>query len=75
MLGIAPGAAGSLGLATVGLFRREGAGVTVVARDASALEGAAARLDAYAGHLMIQTADVADAGATAAFVEARCGRL
>lgn len=71
---IVTGAAGSLGLATAELFLREGAKVTLVDRDASALQAAAERLDAHAGHLMIQPADVADAGATSAFVEATLAR-
>lgn len=71
---IVTGAAGSLGLATAELFLREGANVTLVDRDASALNAAAERLDAHAGHLMVQAADVADAAATSAFVEATLAR-
>jgi NAD(P)-dependent dehydrogenase (short-subunit alcohol dehydrogenase family) len=71
---IVTGAAGSLGLATAELFLREGARVTLVDRDASALQAAAERLDAHAGNLMTQAADVADAGATSAFVEATLAR-
>lgn len=71
---IVTGAAGSLGLATAELFLREGANVTLVDRDASALNVAAERLDAHAGHLMVQAADVADAAATSAFVEATLAR-
>lgn len=71
---IVTGAAGSLGLATAELFLREGAKVTLVDRDASALQAAAERLDAHAGHLMVQAADVADAAATSAFVEATLAR-
>ncbi len=71
---IVTGAAGSLGLATAELFLREGANVTLVDRDASALNVAAERLDAHAGHLMVQAADVAEAAATSAFVEATLAR-
>ena len=71
---IVTGAAGSLGLATAELFLREGANVTLVDRDASALQAAAERLDAHAGHLMVQAADVTDAAATSAFVEATLAR-
>jgi NAD(P)-dependent dehydrogenase (short-subunit alcohol dehydrogenase family) len=71
---IVTGAAGSLGFATAELFLREGAKVTLVDRDASALQAAAERLDAHAGHLMVQAADVTDAAATSAFVEATLAR-
>lgn len=71
---IVTGAAGSLGLATAELFLREGAKVTLVDRDASALRAAAERLNAHAGDLMVHAADVADAGATSAFVEATLAR-
>ena len=71
---IVTGAAGSLGLATAELFLREGANVTLVDRDASAPQAAAERLDAHAGHLMVQAADVTDAAATSAFVEATLAR-
>src|SRR5215468_10766161 len=67
---IVTGAAGSLGLATAELFLREGANVTLVDHDATALQAAARPLDVHAGHLMVQTADVTDGRATAAFVEA-----
>lgn len=75
---IVTGAAGSLGLATAELFLREGAKVTLVDRDAAALHAAESLLGAHAGRLMVRTADVTDAGATSAFVEAtlaRWGRL
>jgi NAD(P)-dependent dehydrogenase (short-subunit alcohol dehydrogenase family) len=75
---IVTGAAGSLGLATAELFLREGANVTLVDRDATALQTAAQELNAHTEHLMVQTADVTEARATAAFVEAtlaRWGRL
>jgi NAD(P)-dependent dehydrogenase (short-subunit alcohol dehydrogenase family) len=71
---IVTGAAGSLGLATAGLFLREGARVTLVDRDAAALQAAVGLLGAYAGQLMVQTADVTEARATAAFVEATLAR-
>lgn len=71
---IVTGAAGSLGFATAELFLREGAKVTLVDRDASALQAAAKRLDAHFGHLMVHAADVADAPATSAFVEATLAR-
>jgi NAD(P)-dependent dehydrogenase (short-subunit alcohol dehydrogenase family) len=71
---IVTGAAGSLGLATAGLFLREGAKVTLVDRDASALQAAASFLDTHAEHLMVQTADVTEARATADFVEATLAR-
>ena len=71
---IITGAAGSLGLATAGLFLREGARVTLVDRDAAALQAAVGLLGAYAGQLMVQTADVTEARATAAFVEATLAR-
>ena len=66
---IVTGAAGSLGIATTELFLREGANVTMVDRDAAALQAAARQLNAHARHLMVQTADVADANATAGFVK------
>ena len=66
---IVTGAAGSLGIATTELFLREGANVTMVDRDAAALQAAARQLNAHAKHLMVQTADVADANATAGFVK------
>jgi NAD(P)-dependent dehydrogenase (short-subunit alcohol dehydrogenase family) len=71
---IVTGAAGSLGLAAAELFLREGARVTLVDRDATALQAAASSLAEHAGHLMLQTADVTDAAATAAFVEATLAR-
>jgi NAD(P)-dependent dehydrogenase (short-subunit alcohol dehydrogenase family) len=71
---IVTGAAGSLGLATAELFLREGARVTLVDRDAAALQAAVGLLGAYAGQLMVQTADVTEARATAAFVEATLAR-
>src|SRR6201991_3878160 len=71
---IVTGAAGSLGLATAKLFLREGANVTLVDRDATALQTAARRLDVHAGRLMVQTADVTEARANAAFVEATLKR-
>ena len=71
---IVTGAAGSLGLATAELFLREGANESLVDRDASALQVAALRLDGYAGRLMVRAADVTDAAATSAFVEATLAR-
>lgn len=71
---IVTGAAGSLGLATAELFLREGARVTLVDRDASALQAAVSLLGDHAENLMVQTADVADANATSAFVEATLAR-
>jgi NAD(P)-dependent dehydrogenase (short-subunit alcohol dehydrogenase family) len=71
---IVTGAAGSLGLATAELFLREGARVTLVDRDAAALQAAVGLLGAYAGQLMVQTADVTEARATAAFVETTLAR-
>lgn len=75
---IVTGAAGSLGLATAGLFLREGANVTLVDRDTAALQAASSTLAEYGDRLLMRTADVTDARATAAFVEAtlaRWGRL
>jgi NAD(P)-dependent dehydrogenase (short-subunit alcohol dehydrogenase family) len=71
---IVTGAAGSLGLAPAELFLREGARVTLVDRDAAALQAAVGLLGAYAGQLMVQTADVTEARATAAFVETTLAR-
>jgi len=71
---IVTGAAGSLGLATAELFLREGAKVTLVDRDEKALQAAAHRLSTHAERMMVQAADVADARATAAFVEATLAR-
>lgn len=71
---IVTGAAGSLGLATAELFLREGAMVTLVDRDAAALQAAVSLLGDHAAHLMMQTADVTDACATSAFVEATLAR-
>jgi len=71
---IVTGAAGSLGLATAQLFLSEGAKVTLVDRDAVALQAAVSRLGAHTDRLMVQTADVTDARATAAFVEATLAR-
>jgi NAD(P)-dependent dehydrogenase (short-subunit alcohol dehydrogenase family) len=71
---IVTGAAGSLGLATAKLFLREGARVTLVDRDTAALQAAVSRLGDHAEHLMVQAADVADANATSAFVEATLAR-
>lgn len=71
---IVTGAAGSLGFASAGLFLREGASVMLVDRDSAALRAAAVRLGCDAGRVMTQTADVADAGATAAYVEATVKR-
>jgi NAD(P)-dependent dehydrogenase (short-subunit alcohol dehydrogenase family) len=71
---IVTGAAGSLGLATAKLFLREGARVTLVDRDTAALQAAVSRLGDHTEHLMVQAADVADANATSAFVEATLAR-
>jgi NAD(P)-dependent dehydrogenase (short-subunit alcohol dehydrogenase family) len=71
---IVTGAAGSLGLAAAELFLREGANVTLVDRDATALQTIAQRLNVHAGHLMVQAADVTEARANAAFVEATLKR-
>ncbi len=79
---VVTGAAGSLGLACVDAFLREGASVLLVDRDADALAAAAATLDdrddSHAGRIAIVAADVADARETEAFLaEAvrRFGRL
>jgi NAD(P)-dependent dehydrogenase (short-subunit alcohol dehydrogenase family) len=71
---IVTGAAGSLGLATAELFLREGANVTLVDRDATTLQTIAQRLNLHAGQLMVRAADVTEARATAAFVEATLER-
>lgn len=71
---IVTGAAGSLGFATAELFLREGANVTLVDRDAAALRAAAERLNGDAGRVMVQSADVSEASATAAFIEATLAR-
>jgi NAD(P)-dependent dehydrogenase (short-subunit alcohol dehydrogenase family) len=75
---IVTGAGGSLGLASAELFLREGASVTLVDRDAAALQDAARQLCGHGDRVFLQEADVADAAATAAFVDAtvaRWGRL
>lgn len=71
---IVTGAAGSLGFATARLFLGEGAKVMLVDRDTTALQAAASTLTEHADRLSMQTADVADARATAAFVEAALAR-
>ncbi|MCW5703153.1 MAG: SDR family oxidoreductase [Bradyrhizobium sp.] len=71
---IVTGAAGSLGLATARLFLGEGAKVMLVDHDTAALQAAASILTEHADRLAMQTADVADARATAAFVEAALAR-
>lgn len=71
---IVTGAAGSIGLASAGLFLREGARLMLVDRDATRLREAACSLGVHADRLMTQAADVADARATAAYVEATVER-
>lgn len=67
------GAAGSLGLAMTELFLREGARVTMVDSDAAVTAAAARSLSDYGARVATVGADVSDAAATRAYIEAATG--
>ncbi|MCW5745562.1 MAG: SDR family oxidoreductase [Alphaproteobacteria bacterium] len=71
---IITGGAGSLGLASAAAFLAEGARVLLVDRDAPALASAVRALGAPADRIATVVADVADAAATRAYVDAAVSR-
>lgn len=67
---VVTGAAGSLGLASVEVFLREGAKVLLVDKTEESLARAAGSLGQYSGRFEVCTADVADAEATKRYIAA-----
>ena len=71
---VVTGGAGSIGLASVEAFLREGASVMLVDREGDALRQAEQRLTAYGSRVTYQNADVADSADTALYIAAAAAK-
>jgi len=72
---IVTGGSRGIGLAIAEGFAKEGAGVSVCARNPDSLEAARAKLATHGGTVHVQSCDVSDADALAAYIEAAAGAL